>query len=95
VVDKKWDAGLLGTAEVCDALDNDLDGIVDNNLTDIPGDVYTCAEWWCEAGAWSLVVASGQCLIDGVCYDEGTRHPTDPNLACSPDLSPTEWSPWP
>ena len=79
--------------EVCNGVDDDLNGVIDDNLTDYPDDGQAATEASCVSGVWVFTIVEGFCLIDGVSYEDGTVNPADSTLACHSDLSNTEWSP--
>ena len=91
-----WDTTVAPSPEVCDGVDNDLNGVVDDEPVDVPPDDGVDATVdVCDDGVWTMVIASGFCVIDGVSYVEDALNPGDPGLACLPDLSKTGWSPVP
>ena len=91
-----WVTTLAPSPEVCDSVDNDRNGVVDDNPTDVPpDDGIDVTTPICDGGMSIVVIAPGFCVIDGQSYPEDTINPSDPALVCLPDLANTEWSPVP
>ena len=53
-------------------------------------DGLACTMDQCQSGICVHTPASG-CTLDGVCYEPGAAHPTDPCRVCDPD-TPDAWS---
>ncbi|MFT7622188.1 MAG: hypothetical protein ACI9WU_001356 [Myxococcota bacterium] len=77
-------------AEVCNTVDDDCDGAVDEETC---ADGFTCTDDLCvDEGQCSNPVSLGACLIDGSCYLAGDPSPADSCLQCLPDVSTTAWT---
>jgi hypothetical protein len=83
----------IGSDEVCNGVDDDLDGLVDDNPVDVPDDGQAATEAVCVNGVWVFVIQEGFCLIDGVSYLNGDLNPTDSTLVCNSALDPEGWTP--
>lgn len=80
------------SAEVCDGLDNNCNGAVDDGAAATCSDGLTCTNDVCSGGACSHPVIAGNCLIAGVCYANGTLRPGVPCQMCNSSFSTTAWS---
>jgi len=83
----------VGSDEVCNGVDDDLNGLVDDNPIDVPDDGQIATEALCVSGVWVFVIKEYHCLIDDVSYVHGDQHPTDPTLVCDSYADPEGWSP--
>lgn len=80
------------SSEVCDGLDNNCNGSVDDGAAAACSDGLTCTTDFCTSGACGHSIISGNCLIAGVCYANGTLRPGFPCQICNSSLSATTWS---
>jgi len=79
--------------EVCNGVDDDLNGVIDDNLTDYPDDGQIATDASCISGVWWFAIRDGFCLINGVSYVDGDQHPTDPTLVCDSMADRQGWTP--
>ncbi|MEO8066644.1 MAG: MopE-related protein [Flavobacteriales bacterium] len=68
-----------GAVEVCDGLDNDCDGVIDEGI-DLSSDSFNC-------GQCGIVCPSGNSCVNGVCVPTGP--PATPVILSSAPLSPS------
>lgn len=80
------------SGEVCDGLDNNCNGAVDDGAASACSDGLTCTTDVCSGGACSHPIVAGNCLIAGVCYANGTLRPGVPCQVCNSSVSTTAWS---
>lgn len=80
------------STEVCDGLDNNCNGTVDDGAASSCNDGLTCTTDVCSGGACAHPIISGNCLIAGVCYANGTLRPGFPCQLCNSSVSTTNWS---
>ena len=84
--------------EPCDDLDpctqSDLcTGGVCEGIAYECNDDKECTQDECDgAGECDFVLKSGKCLINGICYDEGTSHSAQPCSECMTAVSKTAWT---
>ncbi len=77
-------------AELCNALDDDCDGEVDE---DTCSDGLFCTDDVCAgADTCENTLQQGFCVIDGQCITENTPNPQFPCQRCVPDVSTTTWT---
>ncbi len=80
------------TAEVCDGLDNNCNGAVDDGAASACNDGLTCTTDACSSGTCTNTVQAGFCRISGVCYANGTLRPGFPCQVCNSSVSNSAWS---
>ena len=77
-------------AEVCNGMDDDCDGTLDEDTCD---DGLSCTTDVCEGGeTCSNTIDGGFCVIDGACVAENTPNPSFPCQLCVPAVSTTNWT---
>ncbi len=75
----------------CDGLDNDCDGMTDEEADcddGIPCTTDECGDFGCQHA-----LALGYCLIAGTCYADGEANPANECQVCDSARSQTLWSP--
>ena len=57
--------------------------------------VFECASSECDGkgGCTQILIDAGACLINGACFDEGDRNPTNPCQACVTSAGAFGWAP--
>ncbi|MFT7621812.1 MAG: hypothetical protein ACI9WU_000977, partial [Myxococcota bacterium] len=79
--------------DLCDGLDTDCDGVVDEEGNQTCDDGSPCTVEECTDGACTFLPTPAACLIGGNCFISGQGMPGDPCFACDPPTSTTGWSP--
>ncbi len=77
---------------LCDGLDNDCDGDVDENADCYDGIDCTLDICDMEMGCINPPI-SGTCFIDGECYEDGEDNRFNECLECNVAVSQTSWTP--
>lgn len=92
-----------GAEEVCDYIDNNCNGEVDEGFDldvdlnncgfcgNVCNDGIDCTIDYCSAGVCFYDIDPTKCLIDGICYDDGELNPESPCQICDA-LNPTTWT---
>jgi hypothetical protein len=83
----------LGSKEVCNGVDDDLNGKVDDHLVDVPDDGQEATIPICMKGRWVFRIREGYCLIEDVSFKDGTINPNDPTLVCDSSADSENWTP--
>jgi len=82
----------VGRDEVCNGVDDDLDGLVDENPVDVPDDGQEATFPVCTKGKWVFRIRSGYCLIEGASFKDGMANPDDSTLVCDSSADPEHWT---
>jgi hypothetical protein len=78
----------------CDGLDNDCDGMTDENSN--CNDGLACTIDQCNGvGGCSHSILPDNCVIGGLCYSTGDVNPANECQVCNSALTQTAWSPRP
>ena len=80
------------SAEVCNGLDDNCNGAVDDGAATSCDDGLACTLDACASGTCTHTVVANTCLISGVCYGSGTVRPGFPCMVCNTSVSTNTWS---
>jgi hypothetical protein len=83
---------VMATSEVCNGLDDNCNGVVDDGAATGCNDGIACTTDACAGGTCTHTLQAGNCLIAGVCYANGTLRPGIPCQVCNTSVSTSNWS---
>lgn len=81
-----------GKTELCDGVDNNCNGSVDEGAVAGCSDGLDCTTDSCTAGKCMHQLQAGYCAIAGNCYAASTSQPGQPCFDCEPSISNGSWS---
>jgi len=79
------------SAEVCDGIDNDCNGVIDDGT--LCNDGLACTTDSCGGASGCInALQAGACKINFACYGAGDVNSTNPCQRCDPALNPLGWT---
>ena len=85
------DAGAVASEEVCNGIDDDCNGAVDDGVACDDG--IACTEDYCDgASGCTAEPGDGARYIDGQCYDADDANPNNSCQVCDPGVTKEGWA---